>query len=192
MEKPVYPGFAILDLSILLMYETYYDKFQPYFGDKNLQLHYMDTGSFVLSVNTNDIIKDLKNLEDSFDSSNLDKNHEIFGNKNKKVIGKFELETPKKIWIDEFVCVRSKIYAFKCGDDSKNKLKGISKCQLKNNKFEEYKKCLDGEKYQEECEIYILTSVNHEMYLQKVKKSSFSIFDDKQFYMSETKSIPWI
>ena len=37
----------------------------------------------------------------------------------KEVIGKFSLETPKNIWIDEFVCLRSKIYSFKCGDDSK-------------------------------------------------------------------------
>ena len=62
----------------------------------------MDTDSFVLSVNTNDIMKDLKNLEDFFDFSNLDENHELFSNKNKKVLGKFKIETPKNIWIDEF------------------------------------------------------------------------------------------
>ena len=55
----------------------------------------MDTDSFVLSINTKDIIKDLINLEDIFNSSNLDKDHEIFSNKNKKLIGKFKIETPK-------------------------------------------------------------------------------------------------
>ena len=142
-DKPIYLGYSVLELSKLLMYETYYDILQPYFGQENIQLHYMDTDSFVLSVNTNDIIKDLKNLEDIFDFSNLDENHEIFNIKNKKVIGKFEIETPKIIWIDEFVCLRSKTYAFKCGDDSKNKLKGISKSQSKKISFDEYKKCLD-------------------------------------------------
>ena len=102
-----------------------------------------NTDSFILSVNTKDIVKDLKDLEDIFDFSNLDKNHELFSNKNKKVIGKFKIETPKSIWIDEFVCLRSKMYAFKCGNDSKNELKGVSKSQSKNIKFEEYKKCLD-------------------------------------------------
>ena len=126
MDKPIYLGFTVLELSKLLMYETYYDKLQPYFGHENIQLHYMDTDSFVLSVNTKDIIKDLKNPEDIFDFSNLDKNHELFSNKNKKVIGFFKIETPKSIWIDKFVCLRSKMYAFKCGNDSKNKLKGIS------------------------------------------------------------------
>ena len=79
----------------------------------------MDTGSFVLSVNTKDIIEGLRNLEDLFDFSNIDEYHELFSNKNKKVIAKFKKETPKKIWIDEFICLRSKMYAFKCKDDSK-------------------------------------------------------------------------
>ena len=150
MDKPIYLGFSVLELSKFLMYETYYDKLQPYFGEENIQLHYKDTDSFVLSVNTKDIIRDLKNLEDKFDFSNLNKDHELFSNKNKKKIGKFEIETPKKIWIDEFVCLRSKMYAFKGGDDCKNKLKGISKSQSRNIKFEEYKKCLDGMEYHEE------------------------------------------
>ena len=55
--------------------------------------------------------------------------------KTKKVIGKFKNETPKNIWIDEFICLRSKKYALKCGDDSKNKLKGILKSQSKHIKF---------------------------------------------------------
>ena len=63
----------------------------------------MDTDSFVLSVNTKDNIKDLKNLEDIFDFSNLNENRELFTNKNKKVIGKFKNETPKNKWIDEFI-----------------------------------------------------------------------------------------
>ena len=136
----------------------------------------MDCDSFVLSIETENIINDLKNLEDLFDFGNLDKNHELFSNKNKKVVGKFKIETPKNIWIDEFVALRSKCYAFKCGNDSKNKLKGISKSQPKNIKFEEYKKCLDGETYQQECNNYILRSINHEMVLQKVKKINIIYF----------------
>ena len=58
MDKPIYLGFAALELSKLHMYETYYDKLQPNFGQENIQLHYTDTDAFVLSVNTKDIIKD--------------------------------------------------------------------------------------------------------------------------------------
>ena len=58
MDKPIFLGFTVLELSKILMYETYYDTLQPYFGQENLHLHYMDTDSFVLSINTKDIIKD--------------------------------------------------------------------------------------------------------------------------------------
>ena len=191
MDKPIYLGFTVLELSKLHMYETYYDILQTYFGEEKIQLHYVDTDAFVLSLNTRDIVKDLKNLEYIFDFSNLDKTHELFSKKNKKVIGKFETETLKSIWIEEFVCLRSKMYAFKCGNDSKNKLEGVSKSQSENINFEEYKKCLDGQEYQRECNNYIIRSINHEMVLQEVKKSTLSIFDDKRSYINNIKSKPW-
>ena len=101
----------------------------------------MDTDSFVLSANTKDIIRDLKNLEDKIDFSNLHDNHELFSNINKKLLGLHKIETTNCIWIDEFVCLGSKIYAFRGGNDSKNKLKGVPKSQSKNNKFKEHKNC---------------------------------------------------
>ena len=98
----------------------------------------------------------MKNLEDIFDFSNLDENHELFSKKNKKVISKFKRETPKNVIIDEFVCLRSKDYSFKCKDniEGKNKIKGISKSQSKHIKFEEYYNCLFGGEYQKECDNY--------------------------------------
>ena len=193
MDKAIYVGFAILELSKLHMYETYYDVLQLYFGQENLQLHYIDTDGMILSMKTKDIIKDLKNLKDIFDFSNLDKNHELYSNKNMKVIGKFKIEIPENIWIDEFVCLRSKVFSFKCknNNENKNKIKRISKSQSKHIKFEEYYNCLFGKEYQKECNNYIIRSINHEMVLQEVKKSTLSIFDDKRCYINGTESIPW-
>ena len=37
----------------------------------------------------------------------------------RKFLGKFRIETPKNFRIDELICLRSKMYAFKSGDDSK-------------------------------------------------------------------------
>ena len=50
------------------------------------------------------------------------------------MVGKFKIETPENLWIDEFVCLRSKAYSFECKDnnESKNKMKGISKYQSKH------------------------------------------------------------
>ena len=83
------------------------------------------------------------------------------------------------------------MYSFKCGDDSKNKLKGISESQSKHKKFEEYYNCLFGGEYRRECDNYIIRSINHQMYLQEVKKSKLTQFDDKRCYINETEGIPW-
>ena len=115
-------------------------------------------------------------MDDILYFSNLDENHELFSIKNKKVVGQFKIETPKNIGIDELICLRSKMYSFKCGNDSLTKLKGSSKSQSKHNKFEENKKCLDGGEYQREFNNYILRSINHEMYLQEVKKIDIIYF----------------
>ena len=53
----------------------------------------MDTHSFVLSVKTKVVIEDLKNLGVLFDFSILNENHELLSNKNRKIIGKFKIET---------------------------------------------------------------------------------------------------
>ena len=151
----------------------------------------MDCDSVVLSMNRKDIINDLKKLEDIFHNSNLDENHEVFSNKIRKVIGKIKIETPKRIWIDDFIALRSKCYAFKYGDDSKSKLNGISKSQSKNIKFEDYKVCLEGEENENVCSNYILKSINHEMYMQEIIKPTLSIFDDNRNYLDEIKSLPW-
>ena len=55
----------------------------------------MDADSFVLSMNTKDNIRDLKKIGDIFDPINLDGNYGIFSDKNKKLIGKFRIETAK-------------------------------------------------------------------------------------------------
>ena len=72
----------------------------------------------------------------------------------------------------------------------KNKIKGISKSQSKHIKFEEYYNCLFDGEYQKECNNYIIRSINHEMVLQEVKKSTLSIFDDKRNYINNIESLP--
>ena len=62
MDKPIYLGFSVLELSKLLMYETYYDKFQPYFGEENLHCPYMDsvTGDTPIILKENGNVKILR------------------------------------------------------------------------------------------------------------------------------------
>ena len=54
MNKPVFLGLVILELSKILMYECCYDYVKPKYG-KKAKLCYMDTDSFVAYIKTDDI-----------------------------------------------------------------------------------------------------------------------------------------
>ena len=60
MNKPVYLGMSILDISKTLMYEFWYDYLKPKYNDK-AKLCYMDTDSFVLNIFTEDFFEDINN-----------------------------------------------------------------------------------------------------------------------------------
>ena len=70
MNKPIYIGQAILDISKTLMYEFWYGYIKPKYGDK-ARLCYTDTDSFVVNINTEDFFKDIADdVESWFDKSN--------------------------------------------------------------------------------------------------------------------------
>ena len=87
--------------------------------------------------------------------------------------------------------MRSKCYDFRCGDDSKKKLKSISKSQSTNIKFEQHKICLVGEENENVCDICILESISQDIYLQKERKTTISIFDDKKNYLYNIEKLSW-
>ena len=69
MNKLVYLGQAILDLSKIVMYEFHYDYMIPKYGD-NLKLCYMDTDSLVYDVQTEDFYADIvDDVLERFDTS---------------------------------------------------------------------------------------------------------------------------
>ena len=73
-EKPIYLGFCILELSKLLMYEFFYNILVPKFGD-NVELSYMDTDTFILNIYTDDIFRNLMDLNEYMDFCNYDDHH---------------------------------------------------------------------------------------------------------------------
>ena len=65
MNKPIYLGQAILDISNTLIYEFWYDYIKPKSGYK-VRLCYMDTDSFVMDIKTDDFYKDINNDVDKW------------------------------------------------------------------------------------------------------------------------------
>ena len=73
MNKPVYLGQAILDVSKMLMYEFHYNYMRPKYGSK-VKLCYMDTDSFVYEIETEDFYRDIANdVEKRFDTGGYSK-----------------------------------------------------------------------------------------------------------------------
>ena len=72
MNKPVHLGLSILELSIILMYEFWYDYVKPKYGEK-LKLPYMDTDSLIVYIKTDDVYKEIPEyVETRFDTSNYE------------------------------------------------------------------------------------------------------------------------
>ena len=143
MNKPIYLGLSILDISKLLMYEFWYDYMKPKYDD-NVKLCYMDTDSFVMNIKTKDFYKDIANdVEDRFDTSNYEVNRPLPTGKNKKVIGLMKDELGGKV-ITEFVALRPKTYSYLTDDCKEDKkAKGTKKCVIKRMiHFNDYKNCL--------------------------------------------------
>ena len=133
INKPIYLGQTILDLSETIMYEFWYDYIKPKYEDK-ARLCYMYTDSFVIYIETEDFYKDIANdVERWFDTQNHDKkvNRPLLIGKNKKVIGLFKDELGGKS-IVEFCVLRAKACAYKLDDDTEiKKAKGTKKCIVK-------------------------------------------------------------
>ena len=171
------------------MYEFHYDTLQSYFGEQNLQLHYMDTDSFFLSIDTPNLKVDLIGIGDHFDFSNLDKDDELFSNKNKKVIGKFKIETGSDR-ITEAVFLRSKMYSYKTDKEVCSKLKGINKSVTKNIKEEDYKNTLFNGETTNHLN-HSIRSIKHQIYVVEQNKKGLDSRDDKRYYINNKESVPY-
>ena len=174
MNKPVYLGQAILDLSKIVMYEFHYDYMVPKYGLEKLKLCYMNTDSLVYDIKTEDFYEDIANDVDArFDTS---------GNSetplpiclNKKVIGLMKDELGGNIMTD-FVALRPKLYSYKKLDGLEDKkCKGIKKCVVKKTlTFEDYKTCLfsDSKEYRSQL---MFRSAKHKVHTIEVNKAALN------------------
>ena len=74
MNKSIYLGQTILDISMTLMYEFCFDYIKPKYENK-ARLCYMDTDSFIILIKTEDLYSDIAAVvEKWFDAPNYDEN----------------------------------------------------------------------------------------------------------------------
>ena len=185
MNKPVYLGMCILDLSKTIMSDFHYQYIKPKYGTK-AKLLFTDTDSLMYEIQTEDFYKDIsEDVKDRFDTSDYPENHlsGIPTGINKKVLGMFKDEAAGKI-IKEFVGLRAKLYSFIMENGKENKrCKGVKAQVVKNSiTHEDYKTCLRTGKEQLRKQ-NIIRSYGHEVYTEEVNKIALSSTDDKRYIL---------
>ena len=187
MNKPIYLGLSILEISKILMYEFWYDYMKPKYND-NVRLCYMDTDSFIMNIKTNDFYKDIANdVECKFHTSNYEVKRPLPIGKNKKVIGLMKDELGGEI-IMQFIALRPKTLTDNsCLTDKDRidkKAKGTKKCVIKKMiKVDDYKKCLLNDKAILKSQQRFI-STKHDVYTENVNKIALSNDDDKRIVSS--------
>ena len=188
MNKPVYLGMSILDLSKTLMFDFHYKYIKPKYGNK-AKLLFTDTDSFLYEIQTEDFYKDISgDVKNRFDTSDYPEGHPsgLPTGINKKVLGMFKDEAAGKN-IKEFVGLRSKLYSYKMEEGKENKrCKGIKKAVVERTiRHEDYKKCLETGKEQLRRQ-NIIRSYEHVLYTEEVNKVALSAADDKRYLLNDS------
>ena len=99
MNKPVYLGMCILDLSKIIMYDFHYNYIIPKYGNK-AKLLFTDTDSLMYEIETEDFYKDISgDVKNRFDTSDYPENHPsgIPTGINKKVLGMIKTKQQERL-----------------------------------------------------------------------------------------------
>ena len=189
MNKSVYLGQAMLDLSKIVMYEFHYDKMKRKYDDDELTLCYMDTDSLIYNIETNDFYKDIAgDVESRFDTSGYVLDRPLPVGLNKKVIGLMKDELGGGI-MSKFVTLRPKMYSYKVGNSESKKCKGIKKCFVKKTiSFDDYKDCLLSRDRSYRSQL-LFRSLKHEVKMLEVNKLALSRDDDKRITLDGIASL---
>ena len=187
MNKPVYVGMSILDLSKTLMFSFQYEYVKKKW--EKSEVLYTDTDSLVLKIETDDFFKDISgDVAEWFDTNEFAKDHPAvleglpIVKENKKKIGLMKDECGGKI-LTEWVALRPKLYSFLTENGEKQKAKGLAK-SMKNKslRHENFLKCLrTGESQtRKQC---LFRSRDHHIFTENMVKVALSANDDKRIVL---------
>ena len=186
LNRPIYVGQAILDISKTLMYNFHYSYIKPKYGS-NAKLLFTDTDSLCYQIKTADLYVDMQEDRHRFDTGNYPENHPLFSNVNKKVLGKFKDEL-ESIPAKEFVGLKPKMYSLDWGKTGKRVAKGVNRGVIKRElKHTLYKDCLLKKRIMTH-NMYRIQSHKHQLSTVKINKISLSPYDDKRYFLNEKES----
>jgi len=183
-DRPIYIGFAILELSKHFMYDFFYNKLVK--GLKcNLELGMSDTDSFLFKVDNSKMFR--KHIHQYMDYSNYSKDHPFYSEENKAKLGYFKDELAGNFECKEFIGLKSKCYALHLKDrktqiwNEKKVCKGLGRVAIVNRlKFKHYKTCL-FKGIPKRYDFHVIRSKNHHISTTRMNKKAISHFDSKRW-----------
>ena len=180
LNQPIYVGFSILEISKTLMYDFHYGYIIPKY-EKRAKLLFTDTDSLCYEIKTEDIYADMKSDIHLFDTSEYPKNHILYSEENKKVLGKMKDESFGRP-IAEFVGLRSKMYSLL---GMKKTAKGVSRYVVeKSLNHAQYKDCLFKSQFNL-VQMNQILSNKHVVNSVTRTKIGLSPFDDKRYVLKD-------
>lgn len=191
LDKPIYIGFTVLELSKSHMYNFHYTVMKPFYKEK-IRLCYTDTDSFLYSIQTKDIYSDIKMyFHQYFDTSNYPMNN-VYGiqPKNNKIPGLFKDELGGQN-IEEFIGLRSKLYCIKTKNGVIKKAKGIQKAAVRSLNFTDYKRVLNTGEIIRRKNVFF-KSLKHQIFTKELNKVALSSNDDKRIILrNKIDTLSW-
>jgi hypothetical protein len=183
LNKPIYVGFTVLDVSKLLMSDFHYNVKVKRYGS-NARLLFSDTDSLCYHIFTDGLYPDMQEYRHLLDTSTYSQDHPLHSTKNAKVIGKMKDECNGKPPL-EFVGLRSKMYCLLTYDEklSKRTAKGVkNRCLVKCVLHDAYlrtlrKKTIGHAKYR------LFRSRAHRIETVECCKVALCAYDDKRYIL---------
>ena len=196
LDRPLYIGSSVLDISKLVMQRFFYDKIKKWWGEK-VQLCATDTDSFILHIETEDLYEDLKDPEINacFDFSNYPEDHPLYNTSKARQYGLYKDEL-ESIIAREFVGIKPKLYSLlffkvlhsiiqKCKFSAKNAGKSIKKDVLRrcvtHAEFRKTRLKMASLKIRQN----LLRSKSHKIHAYHEIKVAMTAFDTKRYLLDD-------
>jgi hypothetical protein len=186
LNKPIYVGFTILEVSKLLIFGYYCNMMVKKYGS-NARLLFSDTDSLCYHLFTDDVYRDMSEYIDLLTpAATPPPDHPLYSAVNAIVIGKMKDECNGKAPL-EFVGLRAKMYSLLTYDDSmaKRTAEGIKKRYVaKHLRHDMYLRTL-REKTIEHAKYRLFRSRAHKTETAEYSKVALCAYDDKRFVLND-------
>jgi hypothetical protein len=208
LDRPVYIGQAVLDLSKLRMYRLQYDELEKYrreFVGGSINIIAGDTDSFFLEIRNIDLKTKLlpaMQRDGLLDTSNYPCLSPLYSRAAENRIGLFKDESGGTENYLEWVFLRPKCYSMLSDEGGEtHKAKGVlRRTKLRHDEYLEIYKSFNPEEEEQDdapapkrlrVDQRRIGSSNHRLMTVAYSKTALSIVDDKRAWVAQNKSLPY-